>query len=136
MADAERQMQEMLAHGENLQMEARALDEQRQMLEQLSRDLRRGRDTMEALRAAQPGEEILLPVGGGTFVKAQLSDSSKVLSNLGAGVVLESSVPEAIARLEERLTTTETALERTTAEFHRIEQELGRINAALSRFSG
>lgn len=135
-AQAERQMQEMVMVGESLQMEARALDEQRAFLEQLSRDLGRGRATLDTLRVSQGGEEVLLPVGGGTYVRAQIVEPGKVLSSLGSGVVVESSVDDAIARLEERIRSTEQALERAGSELRRVEQDLARLNAVLSRFGG
>lgn len=132
----ERQLQEMMVVGENLQMEARALDEQRQVLESVVRDLRRGRDTLEALKTVKPGEETLLPVGGGTYVRASLGDNATVLASVGSGVILEDSLANAHARLDERLKGTEQALQRTMEEARKIEQDLSRLNAVLSRYGG
>lgn len=131
--DAEREIQEALVVGEQLQQELRAFDEQRGLLDSMVRDLRRGREALEALAKAGPGEEVLLPVGGGTFLRATIADKDRVIASLGAGILIESPLPAAIARLEERAKGAEEALEKTSMQVRQIEQELVRLNQHLQR---
>lgn len=135
-ADAQREIQEAILLGENLQAEFRALEEQRAYLDALLRDMRRGRDAVEALKEAKQGQEVLLPVGGGALVRATLADEARVLATLGSGIVVETSAAHALARLEERIQTGEANLQRLGEELARIEQNLGQLNAHLERLSG
>jgi len=60
-------------------------------------------ETIENLKNLQDGQEILLPLGNLAYIKAKLLDSSNVLLNVGAAVVLEKSIDEAKEHLDQRL---------------------------------
>ena len=60
-------------------------------------------ETIENFKNLQDGQEILLPLGNQVFIKAKLADSSKVLLNIGAAVVLEKSVDKAVESLNQRV---------------------------------
>jgi prefoldin alpha subunit len=129
------ELQEAMLVGEALQGDLRALEEQRALLDSVLRDLRRGRETLDGIRDAAPGHELLVPVGAGVFVRASLVDGEKVLASVGAGVVLESTREGALARLDERIASAEQAAQRTTEEARRIEGQLSELNARLSEIA-
>jgi prefoldin alpha subunit len=60
-------------------------------------------ETIESLKEMQEGQEILLPLGNLAFIKAKLMDSSKVMVNVGASVVVEKEIDAAKERLDQRL---------------------------------
>ena len=60
-------------------------------------------ETIESLKNLQDGQEILLPLGNLAFVKAKLTDSSKVLVNVGASVVLEKEIDAAKDQIDQRI---------------------------------
>lgn len=49
------------------------------------------------------GAQILVPIGGGSYVKAEVSDAEKVIVGIGAGVVVEKPVKEARAIVGKQL---------------------------------
>ncbi|MEW5896797.1 MAG: prefoldin subunit alpha [Nanoarchaeota archaeon] len=49
--------------------------------------------------------EILAPVADGIFLHGELKDNEKLIVNMGAGVAVERTIPEAIRLLEEQRTT-------------------------------
>ncbi|MBI5229266.1 prefoldin subunit alpha [Candidatus Micrarchaeota archaeon] len=59
-----------------------------------------GLETLKSLRDLK--EDALFPVGAGVFVKARASDKERVLADVGARVVAEKKVEDAIGTLEER----------------------------------
>ena len=47
--------------------------------------------------------ELLVPIGGNSYVKAKITDTNKVIVGLGAGVSVEKSLADAKSTLKERL---------------------------------
>jgi prefoldin alpha subunit len=59
-------------------------------------------------------DSIFVPIGGGSYVKAKLEDTDKVVYGIGAGIAVEKSIKEAkdgIASRIAELNKTKTALE-------------------------
>lgn len=50
---------------------------------------------IEDLEKVKPGTEILVPLAGGIFLKAELKDSSSLLLNVGSNTVVTKSAPDA-----------------------------------------
>jgi prefoldin alpha subunit len=59
--------------------------------------------TVEQLHAVDENAELLIPVGAGTFVNGSLKNSSNVLIGVGAGIVIEKPIDDAITKLDERI---------------------------------
>lgn len=58
--------------------------------------------TLRGLEMAKDNE-VLLPIGSGTHLKAKLTDTQSVLLNIGSDIIAEKPVDEAIQILEERV---------------------------------
>lgn len=89
------------------------LDNQRAQLESLARqeellqlsleEYMRAKETVSRYTQAGKGAEILVPVGGGAFLIAEIKEHSKALVNVGSDLVFEETVDKAIERLDERI---------------------------------
>ena len=89
------------------------LDTQRSQLESLARqeellqlsleEYMRAKETISRYRQAGKGAEILVPVGGGAFLIAQVKEDSRALVNIGSDIVFEEGVDKATERLDERI---------------------------------
>ena len=108
--------------------QAEQLMQQIQMLERYFADLSQKeatfmnflRDATASIEAIQSlgknsESETLIPIGMGTYVPTKISSNSKIVLNIGAGVVLEKDFPSAINYLESRIKEIEVALQDTTA---------------------
>ena len=80
-----------------------SIEVQLQYLQDALSDHQRAKITVEQLHNADENSEILIPVGGGTFVNGSLKNASNVLISIGAGLVVEKTVDEAVAKLDERM---------------------------------
>jgi prefoldin alpha subunit len=60
----------------------------------------RALETLRAYSKTGEGKEILIPVGAGTFVRAQSFGAGKALVSIGAGLTMEKPFDEAITALE------------------------------------
>ncbi len=80
-----------------------SIDLQVQYLQSTLADYQRAKMTVENLHAAEENTEILIPIGGGTFVNGSLKNSSNVLIGIGSCLVMEKPVDQAVTKLDERI---------------------------------
>lgn len=88
--------------------------------------LREASLAIESLKSlgVTPNSETLVPIGLGTFVKANISSSNKIILNVGAGVAIEKDKDSGINFLESRLKEIEIALQDNSAKKSQIEERL------------
>lgn len=77
----------------------------------------RAKETLQGLKEKEAGTEILIPVGGGTFIAGTLKDNSRVIVTVGAGVEIEMSLQEAITH--------------HTTQINRLNEEKARMSSKL-----
>jgi prefoldin alpha subunit len=80
-----------------------SIDIQLQYLQSTLADYQRAKITVGQLNTVDDNSELLIPVGAGTFVNGSLKNTSNVLIGVGAGIVIEKTVDEAVIKLEERI---------------------------------
>jgi len=59
--------------------------------------------TLKGIKTLDNDSEILIPIGGGSFVKAKLSDSNNVIHSIGSGVSTEKTIELAQADFDNRI---------------------------------
>ena len=87
-------------------------------------ELRLAKQSLGDLKDIESGSNLLVPVGGAAFIKANLGNVDKVVVGIGADVSLEMEYDDAVKDVDERLQEMEKA--QTS-----IEQQLGQIMAQL-----
>jgi prefoldin alpha subunit len=80
-----------------------SIDMQLQYLQATIAEYQRAKMTVEQLTNIDENSELLIPVGAGTFVNGSLKNASKVLIGIGAGLVVEKNIDEAMTKLDERV---------------------------------
>ena len=58
--------------------------------------------SIEGIKNNTSGSEILVPVGGGSFIRAKLSDVEKVIVGVGADICIEKTVAESVEDFNNR----------------------------------
>ena len=76
------------------------------------------RNALEVLKSLREKNELLVPIGGGVFVRATWNGTS--LIDVGGGIILEKKVEEIEERLEKRL-------QRIESEVKKLEEEKTKI---------
>jgi prefoldin alpha subunit len=59
--------------------------------------------TLEGLTKMQDGDDTLVPVGAGSYVRMKIADSKKLVMGIGAGTALEKDVASSIEELKGRV---------------------------------
>ena len=80
-----------------------SLETQYSYLQATISDYIKAKITLEQLSKTEDGTDILLPIGGSTFINANVKNTSKVLFDIGSGVVIEKTPGETIKKIDERV---------------------------------
>jgi len=100
-----------------------SIDIQLQYLQSTLADYQRAKITVSQLNTIDDNSELLIPVGAGTFVNGSLKNTSNVLIGVGAGVVIEKTVDEAVIKLEERIKRIQENLEKMVSLGQKIQSD-------------
>ena len=86
-----------------LEETAQALQSRANMVNAIIKDLTYAKMTLEGLEKNKTGSELLVPVGGSSYIRASLQDPDKVIVGIGAGVSVEKTTQEAKEIIKKRL---------------------------------
>jgi prefoldin alpha subunit len=127
---AEEELRRLSVEMRYLEQTAETLQQRISMVNAAITDLTYASMTLEGIETEKENAELLVPIGGNSYVKAKISDTNKIIIGLGAGLSIEKNLPEAKATLKERL-------EDLTKTMNAAQQQFGqvadRINAGRSR---
>jgi len=99
----EQELRQALATLEVMRAQAQSLAEQQQLLQLSLEEYSRALETLNQWKNAKEGDEILVPLGGNSFVFAKVASSDKSLVGIGSGISVERSSEEAIKTVETRI---------------------------------
>ena len=60
-------------------------------------------NTLEGFKTLQDGEDTLVPIGAGSYVRMKIADSKKLVMGVGAGAAIEKDVGSSVEELKGRL---------------------------------
>lgn len=130
LADNEEQVRELIARIQLDQQRMDALQQQANLVQMSLTDLDNALRSLATLEGKGEGQEILVPIGAGSFVFTRLASPDRVIIGLGAGVSVEKSYADSRgiiqsrkAELEKALLETSGAMERVAAELAGLQQE-------------
>ena len=113
-----------------LEQTAEALQQRIQMVNAALTDLTYANATLDGIEKEKENAEMLVPIGGSSYVKVKLADASTVIVGLGAGVSIEKTLAEAKTTLKERLDELEKTMNSAQQQFSQVAE---RINSGRSR---
>ena len=119
-----------------LEQTADALQQRISMVNAAIADLTYANMTLDGIEKEKENAELLVPIGGNSYVKAKLADTNTVIVGMGAGVSVEKPLAEAKVALKERLDELEKAMNAAQQQFTQVAERLnssrGRLETLLS----
>ncbi|MGD1061243.1 MAG: prefoldin subunit alpha [Methanomassiliicoccales archaeon] len=100
----EEEIRQALAALDLYRAQAETLAEQQQIVQMSLEEYARARETLSKWKDAKQGAEILVPIGGNSFVFAKVAKSDQALVGIGTGITVERSSEEAIKTIDTRIT--------------------------------
>ena len=113
-----------------LEQTAETLQQRIGMINAAITDLSYANLTLESMENEKENSELLVPIGGSSYIKVKLASNDKVIVGMGAGVSVEKTLPEAKAIVKERLDELERTMNSAQQQFAQVAQ---RINAGRSQ---
>jgi prefoldin alpha subunit len=119
-----------------LEQTAETLQQRISMINAALTDLTYANATLEGIEQEKENAEMLVPIGGSSYVKVKLANPDKVIVGLGAGVSVEKSLVDAKTTIKERLDELEKTLQSAQTQFSQVAERLnsgrGRLESLLA----
>lgn len=127
------EMRQAMATMEAYKAQLEAMNEQGQLLQMSLEDSSRAHDTLEALAQGKPGDDLLIPVGGSSYVYATIARNDRVLVGVGTSVSIEKPVEEAVATINTRIEELMDALKKVSEGRTVIETKMQNLTQVLQQ---
>ncbi len=127
---AEEELRRLSVEMRYLEQTADALQQRISMVNAAITDLSYANMTLDGIETEKDNAEMLVPIGGGSYVKVKLADTNKVIIGMGAGVSVEKTLAEAKVTLKERLDELEKTMNAAQQQFTQVVE---RINSGRGR---
>jgi len=138
VANREDQTRRLIYELQLMQGTADTLQQRLAILQNALADLRVAEESLKGLSETEEGSPILIPMGGGTLVNAQLGDTSKVIINIGAEVSIDMPLEDAQKNVADRLedvektnTSVEQQLQQLLAQMEVHRDGINRLSAQI-----
>jgi prefoldin alpha subunit len=88
---------------QEFQQQAKLMQDQLGTLEKQAGELETVKDTLRSIEKCKGDEEVLIPLGSGVFIKGTLNGNEKIVMNVGADLVVEKGVSDALKLVDEQI---------------------------------
>lgn len=136
-AQAEEELRRLSMEMRYLEQTAEALQQRITMVNAALTDLTYANATLDGIEKENENAEMLVPIGGSSYVKVKLADPNKVIVGMGAGVSMEKTLAEAKVTLKERLDELEKTMNSAQQQFSQVAERInsgrGRLESLLAR---
>lgn len=123
-----------------LEQTAEALQQRISMVNAAIADLTYANATLDGIEKEKENAEMLVPIGGSSYVKVKLADPDKVIVGMGSGVSVEKSLTDAKVTLKERLDELEKTMTAAQQQFSQVAERInsgrGRLESMLQARQG
>ncbi len=130
----EEQVRQLLAAYQQYQAQAEAIARQIGLTQITAEGLDRAVAAVDALEKAEEGQEMLVPIGSGSFVHGKLASKERVVLNVGAGVSIEKTAAQARESLKARRAEVAEGSKRLNEVLSKIDQQMQMVQAQLAKF--
>lgn len=123
--EEEKRLRELVSEAEFHQRQANEIRNQIIALQNIENEINRSEEAIKNLKEKTIS---LFTLGSGVFVSGEVKDANKVLVNVGAGIVVEKSIDEALEFFKERKKEIAEAKEELLKEIGAISERLKGID--------
>jgi prefoldin alpha subunit len=140
VASEEEQLRQGLVQQRVYEGSARTLQARLEIINAAMNEFALASSTLEGIKSQKSDADALIPVGGGSFVRAKLADISKIVVGVGAGVAIEKPIDLSITEIKDRIADLDKA--RTTLQEQlnqtliRLEENREKLNEIVKKQGG
>ncbi|MBU7013416.1 MAG: prefoldin subunit alpha [Theionarchaea archaeon] len=125
--------QELALNIQVLQEQGRILASNVERLSMYLQELAASRATLEGMQSLKKGDEILVPIGASSFIRARIDDIEKVIVGVGSNVSMDKTLGDAAASMQERMNLVESKIKESQDAYIKVAQKLDVFTAEAQR---
>ena len=129
--DDRQKLEKMVAELNQLQQQGEAIAKQLEQLNMSLADIRSATDALKGIEG-KVGEEVLLPIGAGCFIDAEIK-SDDVILGVGADVAIKKSAQETIETLTKETKDVESLIKSLTEQLTKINEVIAKQRPEAER---
>lgn len=129
------ELNKLLLQMEQYRAQYQAMENQIQTLTLSMAEVNMAKDTLREVGSLKDGQEMLVPIGGNSYLKAKLKEKDRTLIGIGSGVYLEKSREGAISYLEEKSKEIEKIILEMRETMRKIEHSMGELEKRVKELA-
>jgi len=89
--------------------------------------------TLENIKKINKDEDVLLPVGSGAYIKSRIGNNEVALIDVGAGVIVEKPIPEAVLLLKARMNEIDSMRDKLQSSFEDVSKKMKELEESANK---
>ncbi|MCK5698239.1 MAG: prefoldin subunit alpha [Candidatus Aenigmarchaeota archaeon] len=119
----DKDMQGKMMELETFKGQLQQYQQQKSQIMMTVQEMMSAKATIDGIMDTKDGEEMIIPIGGGTFIRGTISDPKNVISSVGADIAVTKDVASAKKRIEEQIKSAEESVANLDSEMQKIEMQ-------------
>ncbi len=126
-------MQQSIRTLEFYRLQLENFDQHYEFLTVTKNEHNRAKDTMKAYKELKEGLETLIPIGASSFLFAKVAAPNKAMVGIGADVVVDTNIDEAITKIEDRIKEVERAMKSMGETYQEVAGKAAKLTAKIQK---
>ncbi|OYT58470.1 prefoldin subunit alpha [Euryarchaeota archaeon ex4484_162] len=126
--DKEAEVSRYLSLLEMYKEQIESLVNQSQIIQAMIDEYNRTKLTLDKISNVEEKTEVLVSIGGGVFVNANIRDTKKVVYNIGADIMIEKTIEETVKSIDERINLLYENLQKVVETTQKLEDAAAQIS--------
>jgi prefoldin alpha subunit len=110
-----------------------SISENQQLIQMSLEELGRARETLNQYQKAGEGDELLVPIGGNSFVFAKVASNTKAIVGIGTGVSVEKPMDDAIKTMDDRAKELMDTMKKLTDRRMTLEEQANQLSQVVQQ---
>lgn len=127
----EQELRQAMSALEMFRVQLESISGNQQLIQMSLEELARAKETLTKYQATTEGAELLMPIGGNSFVFATVASNKKALIGIGSGVTIEKPIEEAAKMMEERARELSETAKKLNDRRLALEDQAGQLSDAI-----
>lgn len=129
----EQELRQAMSALEIFRAQLESISENQQLIQMSLEELGRARETLNQYQKAAEGDELLVPIGGNSFVFAKVASNTKAIVGIGTGVSVEKPMEDAIKTMDDRAKELMDTMKKLTDRRMTLEEQANQLSQVVQQ---
>lgn len=127
----EQELRQAMSALEMFRAQLESISGNQQLIQMSLEELARAKETLSKYQSTPQGSDILVPIGGNSFVFATVASNNKALIGIGSGITIEKPIEEAAKMMEDRARELSETAKKLNDRRITLEEQAGQLSDAI-----